>query len=210
MVLTLPVEFACCFRCSEESIKSKVEDLISDILPTEEAWNAARDRMLMPVLRRLSQVDARMPLAWTNTSIPLPQCPPGPTSNIEDQRIRSLIRIRFWELCRMARLRYAEYQTNFQKHVSSDSFIHAFSSLADSIMSLLTVQMKPVMVNNPEQETIRCDEIVAVWNQIKLIRNRDTVLQIVYKVAVSPARSLKKNRPIWTVREFLLGFNFTY
>ncbi|MBV5276738.1 hypothetical protein JZU56_02605, partial [bacterium] len=80
MVLTLPVEFACCFRCSEESIKSKVEDLISDILPTEEAWNAARDRMLMPVLRRLSQVDARMPLAWTNTSIPLPQCPPGPTS----------------------------------------------------------------------------------------------------------------------------------
>ena len=197
MVLILPIEYTCCFRCSEESIKSKVDDLISDKLPTKEAWHSAKDRMLLPVLRRLSLLDARMPMTWTDTSIPLPQCPPAPKDSDEDKRIRSLIRIRFWELCRMARLSYDEYQINFQKIVLSDSFIHAFSSLADSIMSLLNLQMKPILVNSTVNEKIRHDEVVATWNQIKLIRNIDTVLQIIYRVASSFARS--RNKTMWMV-----------
>ena len=99
----------------------------------------------------------------------------------------------------MARLGYEGYEANFQKMASSDSFMYAFSSLAESIMSLLTMQMKPILVNRSKQETITNDAVVAVWNQIKLIRNRDTVLQIVCGVADSPARAVKRNKKMWEV-----------
>ena len=207
MVIRLPVEFSCCFRCSSESIKAKVDDLISSKypLPNEAAWLAARDRVLLPTLRRIALLDSShaMPPRWTDLSQPLPPCPPGISRFMgEEHRIRSLARIRYWEMCRMARLGYDDHQTDFQRLHPNDSLFHAFSALGDSILQLLLLRMQPELASAPlpnEEARPRLDHdaAVAVWNQIKLIRNHDTVLQIIYNVAESSARYARRNRRNW-------------
>jgi hypothetical protein len=208
-MISLPVEFSCCFRCSSESIKAKVDDLISsnDPLPNEAAWLAARDRMLLPVLRRIAALDTShaMPPRWTDLSQALPPCPPGQSRFMgEEHRIRSLARIRFWEMCRMARLDYAKHQSDFQRIQSSDSLFHAFSALGDSILQLLILRMRPEattprLPGEEEDDRPRLDHdaVVPVWNQIKLLRNHDTILQIVYKVAEYSARHERRGRKHW-------------
>ena len=205
MVITIPVEFAHCFRCSFESIKLKVETLLNNNLPNEDAWLASRDKMLLPTLRRLSALDTScsMPLVWTDLSKPLPQCPPGTLKfQGERHRIQSLMRIRYWEMCRMARLDYERHRDNFNKTTYGDSIFHAFSALGDSIMSLIMLQFKPEI--EPEQGGLSLssplldqDNAAGVWNQIKLIRNKDSMAQIVYHVAASSTSCKRLNSQQW-------------
>jgi hypothetical protein len=75
--------------------------------------------MLMPILRRLAELDHRMPLSWLDLAKPLAMCPAS-TSTADDA-----IRVRYWQLCSMVRSGW------------KPEFFKTFESLADSILSLL-------------------------------------------------------------------------
>jgi len=53
----IPIIYTCCFTCSTKLVKAQVDSLLES-LPAD-AWPACRDRMLMPVLRRLSAMDSK-------------------------------------------------------------------------------------------------------------------------------------------------------
>ena len=203
MVIRIPVEFACCFRCSTESIKSKVDDILQEKLPTESVWLAARDRMLLPVLRNLCCLNTCMPLAWTNLSNPLPNCPDGISySDDKDKIMHTRIRIRFWELCRMVRLSYDAYQTGIQR--SESTFFDTFFVLSSSIMDMIrpNVRMISLITTEPlirERSQKTEDDNLAIFTryQLNLIRNEDTMPQTVYQAAASPSRLTKQTTRTW-------------
>jgi len=203
MVIRLPVEFACCFRCSTESIKSKVDDLLLEKLPDETTWLAARDRMLIPVLRNLCRLNNSMSLEWIDLSKPLPGCPAGVSySEDEDKITQKRILIRFWELCRMTRLSYDVYQTGTQQ--PDGTFFDAFYDLASSIMDMIRPNVRPISLITTEpqirersQKTDDDDLATFTCYQITLIRNHDPMPQTVYQAASSPARLTKHTARVW-------------
>ena len=81
----VPIRFTCCFYCSTNAIKTAISDLLDNLPP--DAWLLVRDRMLLPVMRRLPKMNGR----WADLAQPLPPCPSD-----RDQA-------RCWELCRMVR-----------------------------------------------------------------------------------------------------------
>ena len=152
----IPIRFACCFQHATESVKSDIADLIEPIAP--ELWPVARDKMLLPVLHRMADFDARLPRQWISAAT-LPPCPPPPTGNTE--RIKALIQIRFWMLCRMARR-------------PEPRVFDTFFSVADSIMTLVV-----------KIEDSCTAASAGLWTQISLVANVDPVLQTVSNVANS-------------------------
>lgn len=151
--MLLPVRFACCFQHSAGAIKADVGDLIEPIAP--ELWPTARDGMLLPLLHRLADLDPRMPRRWIDQDLPA-QCPPLPRDGDKD-RVRSLIQIRFWSLCYLAR------GARPQPRVVQTAF-----TLADSITAYID---RPVCA--------------ALRLQIHLAANVDPVFQCVRRVACS-------------------------
>ena len=204
MVIRVPVEFACCFRCSTESIKAKVDDLLHEKLPDESTWLAARDRMLLPVLRNLCHLNNCMPLAWTNLSKPLPNCPGGVSYGDDRAKvIQTRICVRFWELCRMTRLSYDTYHAGDQRVEST--FFDAFFALACSIMEMIRPDVRPVSlftydarVRERSQKTDDDGLAIATWYQLNLIRNRDPLPHNVFQAVGSPARITKQTTRTWS------------
>ena len=115
----IPVIFTCCYSCSVNYIKSCVDSLLES--PPEDSWPLCRDRMFVPVLRRLAELDPkrRMPLSWLDPETPLVICPN--VSSIVDYSIK----VRYWQLCWMVRMGWRQ------------EFFRTFEALADSILSIL-------------------------------------------------------------------------
>ena len=196
MYCTTPSKITCCFHCSADWNKNRINHLLNEKLPTEDAWFAARDKMLLPLLRSMAQLShGVMPLRWTDLDIPMPEeC----LEWREMKKNRRLIRINFWELCQMARSAYDKYETNYVKNRSSDTFFTSFAAIANSTLDLLC---------EPDQTAPFCDmesilhpfdmEVQHLWFQIKLVKNSNTVAKFMYGIA-------KKERPaqhaiIWKV-----------
>ena len=169
MVLSIPSVFSCCWYCSTQSIKEKIDTILTEQLPNETAWQLAQIAMLFPILRRMASLDARMPMRWVDS--PLPECPPGVAN--EGHRTFRMIRCRFWELCRMAKLDFKTYQSTFNKPCDI-SFFHAFESLAKSILDLIIP---------------RSDVYQGLYNQVKLISNDDVIFRMVTITASMSTRS---------------------
>lgn len=153
----IAVRFACCFQHAAGALKADIGDLIEPVRP--ELWTVARDRMLLPLLHRLSDFDARMPRQWIAN--PPTKCPPNP-ENDDPLRTKTLIQIRFWTLCKLARADTPEpylFQTVF--------------SLADAILIIIV----KVEGNRPVHPRL--------WTQISLAANVDPIFQAVLRVAGS-------------------------
>jgi len=150
----LPLVFTCCFACSTNHTKACVESLLES-LPAA-AWPQCRDRMLMPILRRLAELDRRMPLSWLDLAKPLAIRPVS--MSVADD----LILVRYWQLCSMVRSGW------------KPEFFKIFESLAASILSLVSPDSGFLHAKNCE-----------LYFQIKLIKNEDHVLRIVINVARS-------------------------
>ena len=148
----VPILFTCCFHCSVKAVKSSIADLLLDLPPG--AWVACRERILLPILRQIASL-AAMPARWADPGFELPCCPPPPER--PSNRTRALIKIRYWEMCRLVRV----------VRPSGELFGH-FHTLADYIVGLLDAQ-----------------NTAALWLQINLANNRDVVLRTVAHVAAS-------------------------
>ena len=164
MVLIIPTVFSCCWYCSTQIIKEKVDKLLEDKLPNPKAWQLAQDTMLFPLLRRIAALDARLPTQWIDCP-QLPQCPPGVEN--ESHRTQRMLQCRFWEMCRMARLDFQAYKSTCDKPCDV-SFFHVFVSLAKSVMDLIT----------PDDDSYK-----PIYNQIKLVGNDDVYLRMVTHTA---------------------------
>lgn len=182
MVLHLPMEFSCCFHCSTKSIKSKVQKLLQSkkSLPNEAAWNICRERMLIPVLRRIARVDKRCEERWLdNNSLP---------KRFSEQtkiNFSEIIRKKYWNLCFMVQQDYAHYNTEYKKVLGTeDPFFIAFSNICENIMR---------MIFKFEKKRIITDEIHQLWSQIRLLRNHDDSMEIVQKVSYSRHENLAEN-----------------
>jgi len=153
-MIYLPIIFTCCYSCSINYVKSCVDSLLES--PPEGAWPLCRDGMLMPVLRRLAELDPkrRMPLSWLDLATPLAMCPDS--SSILDYSIK----VRYWQLCSMVRVGWRP------------EYFKTFEALAASILSILA-----------KDDVSAYDE--GLWLQVKLIRNEDRVLRLVKCVAQS-------------------------
>ena len=101
----------CCFRCSIAATKERVWEIIEKKKP----WNICRNKVLMPVLRRLAALgDGRWtPSSWIVEDVG-EACPS-----------KNPITARFWSLCRMVQRMPESMDRNFMMQ---------FESLAESVL----------------------------------------------------------------------------
>ena len=142
----------CCFRCALESVKARVDTAL-DCFPVEK-WPICRDRLLMPVVRRIALFDpqARMPLSWLDFERSLPGFP---CNSDGPYPVTMAIKIRYWEICRLLRTGIVDE--------SMGHIIRTLEKLADSILSLIVK-----VEHNPN---LSQDDYASLWLQVKLIRN---------------------------------------
>ena len=165
----------CAFREELDRTRARIQASL-DSLP-ETIWPECRDRILLPLMRRIALFDPnrRMALEWLDASQPLPGSVPisfvGTFRHAD--RLDIAIKLRFWEICPMLRSDIVRWM--------GGGFFTLLEQLANSILSLIVK-----VERHPEAKE---EGYAAIWLQVKLLLgNEDRILQLVDEVASSKRR----------------------
>lgn len=158
--MLIPISVACCVRCGFRKTKLCVDDLI-DNMP-EEATTLCIQHMLRPTMRRIAKLDpTSMPPRWLEKM-------PTRLPEIHENTARSLITVRYWEICRI---------------LGTLSRIHRI--ILEQLHSLAIAILRKLHT----VPGIHPGDISRAWFQVNLMSNTDSAASVVLLVSESP-RSL--------------------